>query len=171
MKPSHLDLPWIGGVDDVSGFLSYAYNVSKRWDVLGAPAYDYGYSQPHVLTFLLDYPLPWGWKGGLKWRYTSGTPYTPYIDRTQDETTGQWSPVKGAKNSNRLPDFSSVDLRFEHPGTLLGKDATYYLEIMNALNQKQVVGYNYEKDYSNWEHPSETTGLPLIPFVGVELKF
>lgn len=171
LKPSALDLPLLGRVDGISGQLSYTYGDSKRWDTPGGAVYDYDYSQPHVLTLLMNYPLPMGWKGGLKWRYLSGTPYTPYVGRTQDPTTQQWLPVRGDRNSQRLPDANQVDLRFERKGTFFWREANYYIDVLNAFNQKQVIGYTYAQDFSNFDRPQEQTGLPIIPFVGVELAF
>ncbi|GEM_PF-4420518 len=170
-KPAGFDLPVLGRIEGVSGQLSYSVSQSKRWDAPGAPIYNYEYSQPHVATLLVDYPLPMGWKGGLKWRYMSGTPYTPYVGRTQNPTTLDWLPVRGVRNSKRLPDTNQLDLRFEHKGAFFWREANYYVDVLNALNQKQVIGYAYETDYSNFNAPTEQAGLPFIPFVGVEYTF
>jgi hypothetical protein len=46
-----------------------------------------------------------------------------------------------------------------------------YIDVMNIYYQENVMAVNYERDFSNYDHPDEIYDLPILPSLGFEWKF
>ena len=73
----------------------------------------------------------------------------------------------GAPNSDRLPDFYSLDLRTEKRLTFKKWRLDRYLDVLNAVRGEnaEYVNYNYDYTEQRW-----IKGLPLIPSLGFEAE-
>ncbi len=153
------------------GWLSYAYSLSRRQDRPGAEERLYSYDQTHVMTLIMSYrPTP-KWELGLKWHYSTGTPFTPVVDAQPiDRADGKtlYLPVYGEVNSRRLPPFHRFDLRFVRRFSFLGADMESYLEILNTYYRKNVLAIDYNEDYSEEKRLYQ---LPIVPYIGLSAKF
>lgn len=127
----------------------------------------YDFDQPIVANLLAAAPEAWGWSPSLKFRYSSGRPYTPVVDRNQ-EANGTWSPVNGAENSRNFPDGITWSARLERPLKLWGLDDSFYLEV---TQQAEVLGVDYGQDYEKVAAPTFNYGLPPLPYLGYRIKF
>jgi TonB family protein len=146
------------------GWLAYTLSRSERADAKDADYYRYDYDQTHILTALGSYRFGRGWQIGGRFRYVTGSPYTPEIGGTVDYDAGTYAPVSSTeRNGSRLPAFHQLDLRIDK--TWQHKDGafTVYLDVQNAYNHQNVEGVNYNFDYSQ---TTETHGLPILPIIG-----
>ena len=154
------------------GWLSYSYSLSKRKDRPDTPWRFYSYDQTHVLTAVANYKLTSTWEIGGKWRYSTGTPYTPVIDAVEvvDDTgeTQRWRAIFGEKNSERLTPYHRLDLRLSKDFKIKSVNFTAYLEIMNVYNHKNMMAVSYNEDYTEKE---KAYSLPIIPYFGITASF
>ena len=147
------------------GWVAYTLSRSVRRDGPDLPEYLFDYDQTHILTALGSLKLGRGWQLGARFRYVTGSPYTPYIGGTTDYDAGTYSPVLSSdRNSSRLPDFHQLDVRADKTWDFDAWKLTAYLDVQNVYSRQNVeaVSYNY-----NFSETSTIAGLPILPILGV----
>jgi len=146
------------------GWLAYTLSRSERRASKHAAYYTYEYDQTHILTALGSYKLGRGWQIGARFRYVTGSPYTPNIGGTLDYDAGSYAPVAStARNSARLPSFQQLDLRVDKTWKFQSWAFSTYLDVQNVYNQKNTEAISYNFDYSK---TTPTHGLPILPIIG-----
>ncbi|HVY25534.1 MAG TPA: TonB family protein [Polyangiaceae bacterium] len=147
------------------GWLAYTLSRSDRRDADGEKYYRYDYDQTHILTALGSYKLGRGWQIGARFRYVTGSPYTPNIGGTVDYDAGTYAPVAStARNSKRLPAFHQLDLRVDKTWQFQSWALSTYLDVQNVYNHQNTESIGYNFDYSQTQ---ATHGLPILPIVGI----
>jgi len=141
------------------------------------------------LDFVLRYPLPWGWDGGLRWNLGTGTPYTRaigshayYSARFVDGRRLEWAGEAGEdsndayavlledRNRSRLPTYHRLDMSMRKTFTKSWGTLTPYLNVLNVYNQRNPLFYFFEYDRS----PPVRSGIsmfPVLPTFGLEVTF
>ena len=155
--------------DRFSGWLAASLSRSERTNKVTEETFRSNYDQPVIVNLVANYKINKDWTFGAKWRYNSGSPYTPIVGSVlRSGSTDQYLPVYGKINSERLPGYHRLDLR-------LGRDYLFnkwklntYMELINAYNQKNVQDYRYNNDYSAREPVYQ---LPLIISFGIQADF
>lgn len=114
-------------------------------------------------------------------QYYSGFPYTPYIagiyDTNYNELTGEdrYYPVTGARNSEKFPDFYTLDVRYTHSKDHSWGNLSWYVELINVFMQKEknTQKWYYDRPYETEANPVITDDdmLSFLMSFGVELKF
>lgn len=170
--------------DGVMGWLSYSYGRSERTDEFGRVRHFDG-DQPHTLILVWGQPFRgqnWSaWNWSLKMETHTGAPYTRIIGRearTDDPNTPlpmdesqTFRPVYEKENNSRLPIYFRADLRLELKILANRMKAKLFLEVLNVTNRVNVSGYDYGDALEKTSNASETTGLPVFPFFGIEMQF
>jgi hypothetical protein len=143
-------------------------------DSAGTPQYPYDYDEPNVLTMVGNYKINPGWDAGLKFLYDTGHPWTPVTSASQESATvngqpttfyaAQYAPV----NSARLPDYVRLDFSTSIKTVYDTWEWKIYLDIVNLTGAKNVLGYNYNVNYTQ---TSAVYDLPFLPYLGVEVKY
>jgi TonB family protein len=146
------------------GWVAYTLSRSERRDTPDGDWERFDYDQTHILTALGSYKLGRGWQIGARFRYITGTPYTPYVGGVVDYDAGSYAPVAGAENSARLPARHQLDLRVDKEWVFKSWKLATYLDVQNVYNRENTedVGYNY--DYSERD---VVPGLPILPILGI----
>ena len=135
------------------------------------------------VDFVLRYPAPWGWEGGLRWNVSTGTPYTRAVgsyryydaryvgdrrlDWTGDEDHGV---VLENRNSSRYPTYHRLDVSFRRTFEKSWGSVTPYVNVVNVYNQRNVLFYFFEYE----RNPAVRSGVsmfPLLPTFGLEARF
>ncbi len=83
----------------------------------------------------------WGksWQWGLKWRYSSGTPYTPF-DESTSALVANWDVLQrgvfdfGQVNSERLAAFTQLDFRLDKTYSHKGWSLNWFLDLQNLAS-------------------------------------
>ncbi len=159
------------------GSTSYSYSVSKRKDRWGKPPYvkcisdGWYYSdwdQPHIFTIIGGYKLSNKLDLSIKWRYATGKPYTPLIDRIQDSFTGEWYRINGDINSERYPSYHRLDFQVAQYHTFRGWGIITYFNLQNIYNRKNILTYTWNDDYTERE---EIYQFLFMPVGGVTIEF
>jgi hypothetical protein len=162
--------------DRFFGWISYSLSRSQRQDGPGLPTYIYDFDEPNILTVVASYKLNPGWDAGFKWLYSSGLPYTPVVlnDASPVTTTLNNSPVTyyvpntGPVNSGRLPGYIRLDVSTSLRTVYDTWEWRVYFDIINVLHNKDVLGYQYNGDYTQ---QSAVLDLPFLPYIGFEAKY
>jgi hypothetical protein len=153
-------------VDKVYGSISYSYSVSRRKDRRGE--YFSSWDQRHIFTLIGGYKISDDFELSAKFRYASGRPYTPVKDRWQDPNTGKWYRVDGPINSARYPDYHRLDFQISRREVFKGWAISYYLNIQNLYNRKNILAYRYNDDYTEKEGIYQ---FLFMPVGGITIEF
>lgn len=126
------------------------------------------YDQPLTLNVLASQQLPRSWRLGARARFGSGNPSTPVVNRVYDMDSRSFIPIYGERDSDRLPNFFTLDVRVDKIYTPRWGEISTYLDVQNATNAKNVEVMSWTYDYGE---PDPIAGLPLFPTFGVEIKW
>lgn len=155
--------------DRFFGWISYTLSRSERKDSPQEGWRLFDFDQTHILTALAQYKITSAWEIGLRWRYVTGNPETPYSGAVYDSNTDTYTPIPdGGTNDARLPSFHQLDVRVDRNWVFDLWVLTAYLEIQNAYNRSNPEGYTYNYDYTEKKLLS---GLPIIPSFGLRGEF
>ena len=129
---------------------------------------------------------------GIKWRYQSGSLFTPIsggtavyqcgdgfsedagsaecvgvveLDGDNNPVPYLYDPIEGKINSERLPGKHSLDLRIDYKKSEM---TDIYFEIINAYSNQNITEYEYSDDYSTREAVSE---LETLYSLGAKFTF
>lgn len=94
-----------------------------------------------LLTLTGGKKLHRNWEAGLRWRYVSGRPYTPYNVvasslRSNWDVTGRGLSDYTRLNSERLPAFHQLDIRIDKSYFRKKMTVNLYVDIQNVYNFK-----------------------------------
>lgn len=152
-------------VDRFFGWIAYTLSNSERRDAPDQEYVPFAVDQTHVLTALGSYKLGKGWELGARFRYTSGTPYTPYLGGVMDFDAGAYAPVLSSQvNSARGEAFHQLDVRVDKTWEFQSWRLGAYLDVQNAYNHRSSDSPTYNYDYSQ---TGRFPGLPFLPVLGV----
>jgi hypothetical protein len=150
------------------GWVAYTLSHAERKDYADEPYHVYAFDQTHILTALLSWKLPRGYRLGGRMRLVSGNPSTPVTGAYLDADTGRYAPTFGEINSQRVPLFHQLDLRFDKEWTFETWTLAFYLDVQNVYNHQSVEGIRYNFDFTQ---VTNVTGLPLLPSFGIKGSF
>jgi TonB family protein len=150
------------------GWLSYTLSRSERRDHPGEAWHPFQFDQTHILSLMLSQHLPRGFQVGGRFRYVTGTPYTPVVGSFYDTVAGRYTPITGARFGGRLASFNQLDLRVDKTFTFDRWRFSAYLDVQNLLraDNPEAVAYNYD-----YRRTHAITGLPLLPIIGIRGDF
>ena len=130
------------------------------------------FDQPHILTLVAQFELPWSMELGFRFRYVSGNPFTdlteglPIYDADGDSYSVDASGVE--RNSGRIPAFHQLDARLDKNFTFDTWKGAIFIEVLNAYNATNVENYQYSYDYAQ---KIPITLFPIAPVLGVKGSF
>ena len=150
----------------LSGWISYTLSRAERDDLERPTTRLFDFDQTHILTLVGRYELGRNWSAGLRWRFVTGTPFTPAVDGIFLEAEDSYEPVLGDINSDRIGAFHALDLRLDKTWVFDRWRMTAYLSVTNAYNRANPEGVEYAFDYRSRE---VVRGLPLLPILGLSV--
>lgn len=161
------------------GWVSYTLARHELRDGVAAFAATYPYpaegDTTHLLAFVGQMKLGWGFRLGGRYRIATGMPYTPITGGIFDADAGRYLPLYAAKGSARFETFQALDLRLDWSLLLPWLEVALYADLVNAhaildplLGNNATEDLVYNGDYSS---ANEVKGLPLIPTIGVKATF
>ncbi len=147
-----------------TGWLSYTVQRSEVTDREGAPTRLSDYDQTHLLTAVGSVQLPLGFSAGARFRLLTGLPRTPVVGRFYDALTGDYQPLFGATNSDRLPMIASADVRVDKRFRVGRMELVVFLDVLNVLNRPIAEEVLWDPTYARQGYIS---GLPLLADLGL----
>jgi len=164
--------------ENLYGWLAVSYSESNRTRKDTGQTFNYEFHAPLSATIALNYTFGNGWRIGTKWRVQSGTPYTPLETIILDPTTGLPVLAFGDPFSERLKTYYRLDLRLEKQSEYSFGDVTYYLDILNVTDQKNISNRDYPLRNTFLDssdnlsiRPDDDEGIPFFIGAGVSLSF
>lgn len=139
--------------------------------------YLYGKDQTQNLQVVASWKLPRNWESGLRFRYVTGNPFTPYLNYTEGRQSinlerggrGGYEPVLGEYLADRMGPFLQLDVRVDKKFIFNSWILSTYLDVQNAnyfiYNSPETYDYNY--DYTE----RQVIGGIIIPSLGVRAEF
>ena len=134
---------------------------------------DYGYhlydfDQTHILTLIASYQTEHNWTFGARVRYTSGDPYTPFVNGIFNANNASYTCIAGNPDTARAPPFYQADVRIDRRFVYDKWIFTGYLDVQNVTNRAnpEALFPNY-----NCQGYATLTGLPIFPTLGLRAEF
>jgi hypothetical protein len=176
--------------DRISGWVSYAYATADRSE--RGVTVPFEFDQRHTLNLTGSYKVNAWLDIGTTWRYGSNFPFTPAAGVRPRIVTatinGAVQPVvatdasgkvifdvdrggPNAVNSARKPAYHRLDVRATARTNFWGADWAFYLDVINLYNRANVLNYSYfvREDLSLGVR--ETNMFPILPTIGVSVRF
>ncbi len=170
---------WAHGIDinltkrltrKLHGQIGYSYMQSKRNDHDGSGEYDFTFSQPHQVNFLISYKASKHWILASKFRYATGKPTDTYIVHANifnNPSYLRYSQEITAKNANRLDDFISLDIRADYSIQMKQINVILFIDIVNILNRQN----ENSRTLNPYTGELITDGLAIFPTFGLKFEF
>jgi hypothetical protein len=155
------------GLGKLTGWAALTWSRSFRTDTRTGVKSRFAYDQPLSISLVAKYDL--SEKVSLSGRasFHSGAPVTPIFGGTPDpDRTDRYLPEYGALNSERMPAYFRTDLRLDWDTGW--RNTLLYFEIINATNHKNVLRYEYSRDYSERKNIEQ---LPRFAAFGVKKRW
>jgi hypothetical protein len=130
----------------IYGMLGYSLSQSRVTALEGGEkpgSFDYR----NNLTIIAGYQLSNDWLIGLKFRYTTGRPYTPF-DIEASTISGRGVADFNNFNGARFKDYNRLDLRVDKKWNLKKVSIVTYIELENVFNTSNVYQYFWNQ-YKN----------------------
>jgi hypothetical protein len=178
-----LEKKYAGPQSKFSGWINYAYSFANRErDGLEQP---FRFDQRHVVNIVGNYRFNKTFELGMRWTYASNFPYTPPVGITprvlRDSlvinpfTQQVMFNLDYGDDANRFskvrPEYHRLDVRFSAYTSFWNADWVFYIDVINAYNRKNVIGYNYDLT-SDFRIKQSTVGMfPILPTIGVNARF
>ena len=141
------------------GIASLTYSVSdyKALDQIERTG---TYDQTWIISLSGGYKFNDEWEGNLKFRYSTGKPYTPYYpDGTQNASNF---------NSLRFPASHSLDIRLDKLWFFSDWTLITYIDIQNIYNRKNITGVRWDV---RTQKPEFNESIGILPSIGISAVF
>jgi TonB family protein len=153
------------------GWAAYTLSRSTRLDDPSVDQYGYhlyDFDQTHILTVIASYQTEHNWTFGTRLRYTSGDPYTPFVNGIFNANNASYTCIPGNPDTARAPGFFQADARIDRRFVYDKWIFTGYLDVQNVTNRQnpEALFPNY-----NCQGYSTLTGLPIFPTLGLRAEF
>ena len=172
--------------DRLTGSVGYAFSITKAQEdnPIAYPPW-FGetfyrdFDQRHTIALNGSYQIGLRWHLHLSWRFHTGNPTTPLEHTLVRNSDGRVDCERGfgEYNTDRLPAYHSLDLRFTKTSEYKSWTLNWYVQILNLYNRSNV----HERVFS--EVRDEATGtltgcevsdeplFPILPTLGVSATF
>ncbi|MDH7515710.1 MAG: TonB-dependent receptor [Bacteroidota bacterium] len=119
------------------------------------------FDQRVIVNLSGGYILDRRWEFGLKFRFGTGTPTTPFLPDGRRDVE--------RLNSARLPAFHSLDLRVDRRWLFEGWNLITYVDVQNVYNRKNV-------QFDRWDYRTRSavavgSAIGILPSIGVSAEF
>ncbi|UCD06525.1 MAG: TonB-dependent receptor [candidate division WOR-3 bacterium] len=166
-----IDLFFKKTLKNVFGWISYSLSFTKRrfdGDYY-SPRYDRRHNMNIVIGFTIPQYIPLLKNGTLstRWYMATGLPHGLDIARYQyyywDPRWGtgdyDWEIISSARDAYRLPLSHRLDLHLEKNMKIFGLKGSWYIDVINVYNRKNIAFYTVDYD----EDPPEINKYVLLP--------
>jgi len=120
------------------------------------------YDQRIIYNLSVGWKIDGHWEASMKFRYGSGTPWTPFDEQGRQLFAAGF-------NSERLPDFHSLDLRLDRRWLFSSWNLITYIDIQNIYNRTNTQSYRWDPRNNVVEATGGSIGI--LPTIGVSAEF
>jgi len=152
--------------EDFYGLVAASVSKSRYQDMYG-DTYDRIYDNQFNFTLEGGYIPNNEWEFKARWIYAGGAPYTPFdYEASYENNKGIIDTDK--MNSERLPDYHSLNLRVDKRFYFSGSSLILYLSVWNAYGRENVAQYVWNEVENQPDVQYQWSTLPVL---GLEYKF
>jgi CarboxypepD_reg-like domain/TonB-dependent Receptor Plug Domain len=151
------------------GMLSYSYMDVKRNDNDQLGDYPFTFSQPHQVNIMISYKVNENISFSCKYRYATGRPtddYRIFSNVLGSSQMAYYGMELIGRNQNRLPDFSSLDIRVNYTFRVGGVSCRAFVDIVNVLNRQIANNMNF----NHLTGISYFDGIAIFPSGGFQFE-
>jgi len=164
----------------VNGWISYSYMWTRR--AVGTDTYYPHYDRRHSVNFIANFPkVYWGVDVSAKWTLGTGLPYAGsigYYHRYQYRPNDprwfehpEWEFMEGSRDAFRYPAYHRLDASLTKTWKLKWGELSAFLDVTNVYNAKNVLLYYWEPGDNGLPVRKSVGMIPILPTIGVSLKF
>jgi outer membrane receptor for ferrienterochelin and colicin len=151
-------------VKRIFAVFSYTF-VRSRFSGVEGNLIESSWDNRHLVSALLGYKLKRGWELGAKFRFAGGSPFTPFDSDSSQAvfaTTGQGVLDFSRLNTERLINFSQLDIRIDKKFYFRKSTLDIFIDFQNALRAKNpdIPDYSFKRNADNTGFET-TDGQPL----------
>jgi hypothetical protein len=161
----------------LSGLLSYSHSRAEYRDIDSDEWQPFKYDRRHGLTGLLNLRLVGNWSFSALGQFATGYPFTDVLgmrQRLDGDGSLEWDFVRDQRMGSRFPSIRKLDLRLSYRRIVAGRSFTFYLDLINVTNERNIQEITWEKTYLPDETQQATKRviymLPMIPSFGISFK-
>ena len=169
-----VDITYRKKIEDLDVMVAYTYvNAKRQLNTNSTKQYRFEGDIPHTLQISTNYHFGNNWRVSGYFKYNSGAPYTPIVDRETYMYQGKkyYKPVYGEPYSKRLDADYDLDIQIGKTYKYANdKSLEIYLELMNlnALFKKNIAGIKYNDKY---EEDGTYEQLGFLPALHMTYRF
>ncbi len=152
--------------EDFYGLVSGSVSNSAYEDYFGK-RHDRIYDNQFNFNIEGGYILGNDWEFKVRWVYAGGAPYTPF-DYAASKTAGVGIWDISRTNSERLPDYHSMNIRIDKKFYFDTSSLLVYLSVWNVYNRKNVAFYYWNEVTNEIDSQTQWSTLPVL---GIEYEF
>jgi hypothetical protein len=141
------------------GILSVSYGKTEFKAIDGVNRVGL-YDQRLILNLSGGYQFSRAWEIASKFRFGTGTPYTPYDN--------QGKQTVAAYNSKRFPVFHTLDVRVDRRWSMPSWTLITYVDIQNIYSHKNVSRYRWNERKQIVETDKD---IGILPVIGISAEF
>ncbi|NIR52491.1 hypothetical protein GWO09_29815 [candidate division KSB1 bacterium] len=160
-----------------SGILSYAFGNAKFRSIDSDEWLPFKYDRRHALSVLSNVRLFGNWNLSILGQFSTGYPFTDVLGLRNNlnffgDTSFEFE--RGARFQTRFPAFKKIDARLSYRHRVGGKAFSFYVDVINITNERNVYEITWEKRYLPDDRQQATKRviymLPIIPSLGVSVR-
>ncbi|MFZ0454851.1 MAG: TonB-dependent receptor [Ignavibacteriaceae bacterium] len=181
-----------------SGWISYSLAYANTFEA--GKEYPFRFDQRHTVNVVFNYQINNWLDIGVRWQYGSGFPIsqpigikpriilqdnnldgipeTPVI-ATRKSSSDPNAPAEviydidygGNKLNARKPAYHRLDVRLTALAGYWGWDWSFYLDVINIYNRKNVIAYDYYVSDNLQLGRTPNNMFPIIPTLGFSVRF
>ena len=178
-----LERKYTGPKTKIYGWVNYSFSKATR-ERYGSEA-PFRFDQTHNVNIVLNYRLNSWFEIGARFNYASNFPFTEPIGITPRilNDTLVVNPLTNQvlfnldygtddnRFSSRKPAYHRLDIRLSAFANFWNANWTFYLDVINVYNRKNVLNYDYNLN-NNLRIVQNTTGMfPILPTFGINAIF
>jgi outer membrane receptor protein involved in Fe transport len=157
------------------GWFALSLARSQRSNERTGATHEYRLDTPVVANWVLNYQATPRFDAGLRLSVHSGRATTPIIGlKDNPDFPDHVQPLYGEPFSERLPVYGRLDLRFKYQLMVAGHDSALILDIVNALNRRNVDdrGLDYKRSQQDRNlHLQDEVGMGIFPALTLRMTF
>jgi hypothetical protein len=165
------------------GWVNYTLSYSDR-EKYGVTS-PYRFDQTHTANIVLNYRVSPSFEISTRWTYASNFPITTPVGITP-RLVGDSIAVnpltrqvvfnldyggKGNLYADQRPAYHRLDLRATYFTDFWATDWAFYIDVINAYNRKNVLGYDYYLEDGLYIKRNVVGMFPILPTIGINAKF
>jgi len=151
---------------DFYGLVAGSISKSRYQNMFG-DTYDRIYDNQFNFTLEGGYIPNNNWEFKARWIYAGGVPYTPF-DYEASKENNKGIIDTDRMNSERLPDYHSLNIRVDKRFYFSGSSLIVYLSVWNAYGLENVAQYVWNEVENEPDVQYQWSTLPVL---GLEYKF